>query len=97
MASFSSDTLDNLFAAASGPVSHRDIQAAVAEDICSELHDFINLHRMTADKILHFNPLRSLAPGNRVVVSDLFDYSSRQEGFSVRLCFSQVFLHHWGI
>jgi hypothetical protein len=40
MAFFSSDALDNLFVAASGPVLHRDIRAAVAEDhICSELHD----------------------------------------------------------
>ena len=73
MASFPSDALDNLFAAASGPVSHRDIRAAVAEDIRSELHDpfldaFCDLRRMTADEISRFDPLRSLVPGGRVAV-----------------------------
>mgnify|MGYP006167770001 FL=1 len=59
MASFPSDALDNLFATATGPVLHRDIRAAVAEDIRSELHDpfldaFCNLRRMTADEISRF-------------------------------------------
>ena len=79
MASFPSDALDNIFATASGPVSHRDIRAVVAEDIHSELHDpfldaFCNLRRMTADKIARFDPLRLLAPGGHVAVSDRFDY-----------------------
>ena len=87
MASFPSDALDNLFATASGPVSHRDIRAAVAEDIRSELHDplldaFCNLRRMTADEISRFDPLRSLAPGGRVAVSERFDYSSGEEDSS---------------
>ena len=87
MASFPLDALDNLFATASGPVSHRDIRAAVAEDIHSELHDPLldascNLRRMTADEISRFNPLRSLAPGGHVVVSGRFDYSSGEEDSS---------------
>ena len=84
MASFPSDALDDLLAAASGPVSHRDIRAAVAEDIRSELHDpfvdaFCNLRRMTTDEILRFDPLCSLAPGDRVAVSDWFGYSSGED------------------
>jgi len=80
MASFPSDALDNLFATATGPVLHRDIRAAVAEDIRSEMHDpfldaFTNIRRMTADEISRFDPLRSSAPGSRVAVSDDFDYS----------------------
>ena len=87
MASFPSDALDNLFATASGPVSHRDILAAVAEDIRSELHDplldaFCNLRQMTADEISRFDPLRLLAPGGRVAVYDRFDYSSGEEDSS---------------
>ncbi len=71
MTSFPLDALDNLFAAASGPVLHWDIRATVAEDIRSELHDpvlnaFCNLCRMTADKILHFDPLHFSAPGSCV-------------------------------
>jgi hypothetical protein len=81
MVSYPSDALDNLFATASGPVSHRDIRAAVAEDIRSELHDplldaFCNLRRMTADELSRFDPLRSLAPGDRVAASGRFDHSS---------------------
>ena len=86
MASFPSDALDDLFAAASGPVSHRDIRAAVAEDIRSELHDpivdaFSNLRRMSADEMLRFDPLRSLAPGDgyRISVSDRFGYLSGED------------------
>ena len=105
MASFPSDALDVLFAAASGPVSHRDIRAAVAEDICSELHDpfldaFCNLRRMTAYEISRFDPLRSLAPGGRVAVSDRFDYSfgedSSDEGGSQRICASPKFFYTIG-
>jgi hypothetical protein len=35
----SSTSMDNLFNAASGPVLHRDIRAAVATGIHSVLHD----------------------------------------------------------
>jgi hypothetical protein len=87
MVSYPSDALDNLFATASGPVSHRDIRAAVAEDIRSELHDplldaFCNLRRMTADELSRFDPLRSLAPGDRVAASGRFDHSSGEEDSS---------------
>jgi hypothetical protein len=76
-----SDSLDNHFASARGVVSHRDIRAAVAESIRSELHDqvvnaFSNLCRMTANEISRFNPLRLLSPG---VVSNPFDYSSGED------------------
>jgi hypothetical protein len=87
MVSYPSDALDNLFATASGPVSHQDIRAAVAEDIRSELHDplldaFCNLCRMTADELSRFNPFCSLAPGDRVAASGRFDYSSGEEDSS---------------
>jgi hypothetical protein len=97
MASFPSDALDNLFATATGPVLHRDIRAAVAEDIRSEMHDpfldaFTNIRRMTADEISRFDPLRSSAPGSRVAVSDDFDYSfsdnSSDEGGGVHSAFA---------
>ena len=39
MAYFPSEALDNLFTTASGPVSHRDIRATVAEDIRSARED----------------------------------------------------------
>ena len=89
MASFPSDALDNLVTATSGPVLHRDIRAAVAEDICSKLHDpvldaFIDLRRMTADEISPFDPLHSSVPGGSVAVSDLFDYSSGEDSSDER-------------
>jgi hypothetical protein len=73
--------MDNLFDAPSGPVSHRDIRAAVAEGIRSVLHDpvlkaFWNLCRMSADEIARFDPLRRSPPGDPVVGTDCFDYSS---------------------
>ena len=79
-----SDSLDNLFASARGVVSHRDIRAAVAESIRSELHDLVvdafhNLRRMTADDISRFNPLCLSLPGGQVVVSNPFDYSSGED------------------
>ena len=79
-----SDSLDNLFASARGIVLHRNIQAAVAESIRSELHDpvvdaFHNLCRMTADDISRFNPLCLLSLGGQVVVSNPFDYSSGED------------------
>ena len=107
MASFPSDALDDLFASASGPVLHRDIRAAVAEDIHSELHDsivnaFSNLRRMAPDKILRFDPLCSLAPGDgdRVAVSDRFGYlsgeDSSDEGRSERVRASPKFFYTIG-
>ena len=82
--SMPSDSLDNLFASARGVVSHRDIRAAVAESIRSELHDLVvdafhNLRRMTADDISRFNPLCLSLPGGQVVVSNPFDYSSGED------------------
>ncbi len=73
--------MDNLFDAPSGPVLHRDIRAAVTEGICLVLHDpvleaFRNLRRMSADKIARFNPLHPSPPGNPIVGTDRFDYSS---------------------
>jgi len=105
MASFPSDALDNLFATASGPVSHRDIRAAVAEDIRSELHDplldaFCNLRRMTADEISRFNPLRLFAPGGRVAALGRVDSSgeedSSDEGDSQRVRASPKFFYTIG-
>jgi hypothetical protein len=73
--------MDKLFDTPSGPISHRDVRAAVAEEISLVMYDpvvnaFRSLRQMSANEIAHFNPLRPLPPGCFVVDPDGFDYSS---------------------
>jgi len=69
--------MDKLFNAPGGPISHREVRAAVAEEISDPVVDaFRSLRQMFADEIAHFNPLRPSPPGGPVVDPDGFDYSS---------------------
>ena len=69
--------MDKLFNAPSGPISHREVRAAVAEEISDPVVDaFRSLRQMSAHEIAHFNPLRPSPPGGPVVDPDGFDYSS---------------------
>ena len=52
--------MDKLFDTASGLISHRDVRAAVAEEISLVMYDpvvnaFRSLCQMSADEIAHFN------------------------------------------
>ena len=73
--------MDKLFDTPSGPISHREVRAAVAKEISLVRYDpvvdaFRNLRQMSADEIAHFNPLRPSPSGCPVVDPDGFDYSS---------------------
>ena len=69
--------MDKLLNAPSGPISHREVRAAVAEEISDPVVDaFRSLRQMSAHEIAHFNPLRPSPPGGPVVDPDGFDYSS---------------------
>jgi hypothetical protein len=73
--------MDKLFDTPSGPISHREVRAAVAKEISLVMYDpvvdaFRSLRRMSANEIAHFNPLRPSPPGGPVVDPDGFDYSS---------------------
>ena len=73
--------MDKLFDTPSGPISHREVRAAVAKEISLVRYDpvvdaFRSLRQMSADEIAHFNPLRPSPPGGPVVDPDGFDYSS---------------------
>ena len=73
--------MDKLFDTPSGPISHQDVRAAVAEEISLAMHDpvldaFRSLRQMSADEIANFNPLRPSPPGGPVVDPNGFDYSS---------------------
>jgi len=55
-------SMDTLFDTPSGPISHREVRAAVAEEISLVMYDpvvdaFRSLRQMSADEIAHFNPL----------------------------------------
>jgi hypothetical protein len=74
-------SMDKLFDTPSGPISHREVRAAVAKEISLVMYDpvvdaFRSLRRMSANEIAHFNPLRPSPPGGPVVDPDGFDYSS---------------------
>ena len=73
--------MDKLFNAPSGPISHREVRAAVAEEISVVMYNpvvdaFRSLRQMSANEIAHFNPLRPSPPGGSVVDPSGFDYSS---------------------
>jgi hypothetical protein len=70
--------MENLFDIPSGPISHRDVRAAVIEEIRSVLYDpvveaFWSLCRMSADVIACFNPLCPSPLGGPLVDPDDFD------------------------
>jgi hypothetical protein len=74
-------SMDKLFDTPSGPISHQDVRAAVAEEISLVMYDrvvnaFRSLRQMSANEIAHFNPLCPSQPGGPVVDPDGFDYSS---------------------
>jgi hypothetical protein len=73
--------MDKLFDTPSGPISHREVRAAVAEEISLVMYDpvvnaFWSLRQMSANEIAHFNPLRPSPPGGSVVDPSGFDHSS---------------------
>jgi hypothetical protein len=74
--------MDKLFDTPSGPISHREVQAAVTEEISLVMYDLVVdafrslLRQMSANEIAHFNPLRPSPQGGPVVDPDGFDYSS---------------------
>ena len=73
--------MENLFDTPSGPVSHRDVRAAVAEEIRSLLYDpvveaFRSLRRMSANEISSFDPLCPSLHGRPFVDPDDSDCSS---------------------
>ena len=86
-------SIDKLFDTPSGPISHREVHAAVVEEISLVMYNpvvnaFWSLCQMSADEIAHFNPLRPSLPGGLVVDPDGFDYSSDDS-------LSEVLLHYW--
>ena len=92
--------MDKLFNAPSGPISHREVRAAIAKEISLVMYDpvvdaFRSLRQMSADEIAHFNPLRPSPPGCPVVDPDGFDYSSDDKGEAAPSCFSEVLPHYW--
>jgi len=92
--------MDKLFNAPGGPISHREVRAAVAEEISDPVVDaFRSLRQMSAHEIAHFNPLRPSPPGGPVVDPDGFDYSSDDrllEGEKLRLRASPKYHHTIG-
>jgi len=96
--------MNKRFDTPSGPISHREVRAAVAEEISLVMYDpvvdaFRSRRQMSADEIAHFNPLRPSPPGGPVVDPDGFDYSSDDmfvgQGEAAPSCFSEVLLHYW--
>jgi len=74
-------SMDKLFDTPSGPISHREVQAAVAEEISLVMYDpvvnaFRSLRQMSANEIAHFNPFCPSPLGGPIVDPDGFDYSS---------------------